>query len=537
MSSNNDEYYITYNSLISLCILSDDYDNSQYAKFLYAEKNLEHSLNFKSCKKSFYDYSDIKGSLFYIRNIDECSSKNSSEKQENISKELFFLSKEKIHKNTNFYLQHMTSKKFICVEKTIENRYILKLMKNINKAANFYLRKVNEKRNSREFMNITNIFNLSIYIEDVDIFYYLKDDINPIINNPNNYEIIIDKEPTTNIYLINQKWCIQETKEIYSGQLINIIFLSNKKEELMLSVIKKEKKDISETQSNEEKDKYDEYIITGKPVTDELSLHVLYNSFWVIEEDNFCFEEIIKSPIEIKKCFRIHNLNTGLYLNIRLKGNNLFLLDFNDFSKSEELSNKLYEFYLVDEKILNLNFRFQYNFLFHNYSFDNLESNIVDNGEYILKGVYQELTQNDFRKYRDYYKPISLNMNNKNRLDIKQEDDFIFKVRKVDLHRGIQVTYVQKIIETLKKNVEENDIKNDSLINESINFFFEYLMNIDYSFRDEKYECNIPIKERQILLLRFHVVELIDKSLEYYLNKIEKDKNNYLNDKKKKILS
>jgi len=30
------------------------------------------------------------------------------------------------------------------------------------------------------------------------------------------------------------------------------------------------------------------------------------------------YEEIIKSPIEIKKYFRIHNLNTGLYLNIRL---------------------------------------------------------------------------------------------------------------------------------------------------------------------------------------------------------------------------
>ena len=532
MSSNNDEYYITYNLLISLCILSDDYDNSQNAKFLYAEENLEHSLNFKLCKKSFYDYSDIKGSLFYIRDIDECSS--TSEKQENISKELDFLSKEKIHKNTSFYLQHMTSKKFISVEKTKDNRYILKLMKNINKAANFYLKKVNQKRNSREYMNINDIFNLSIYIEDEDLFYYLKDDINPIMNKSNNYGIIIDKNPTTNFYLINQKWCIQETKEIYSGQLINIIFSSNKKEDLMLSVIKEEHDE------NEKKDKYDEYILIGVPVTDELSLHVLYNSFWVIEEDDSCYEEIIKSPIEIKKYFRIHNLNIGLYLNIRLKKNNLFF-DYNDFSKSEELSNKLFQFNLVDDEMLNTQFRFKYNFLFNNYSFDNLITEVVDNGEYILKGIYnQESNLNIFHKYIDYYKPISLsiyNKNNENRLDIKREDDFIFKIKKVDLHRGIQVTYVQKIIETLKKNVEENDIKNDSLINKSIKFFFEYLMNIDYSFRDEKYECNIPIKDRQILLLRFHVVELIDKSLEYYLNKIQKEKKNYLNDKKKKILS
>ena len=70
MSEEN--YFITYNSLISTCVLSENYDNSQYAKFLYAEENLEHSFYFKSCKKSFLDYSDIKGSLFYIRNIDEC---------------------------------------------------------------------------------------------------------------------------------------------------------------------------------------------------------------------------------------------------------------------------------------------------------------------------------------------------------------------------------------------------------------------------------------------------------------------------------
>ena len=540
MSSNNDEHYITYNSLISLCILSEDYYKSQFAKFLHSEENLEHSLYFKLCKKTFLDYSDIKGSLFYIRNIDECAP------SENISKELGFLTKEKIHKNTNFYLQHMTSKKFVSVEKTIDNKYKLILMKNVNKAANFYLRKVNQKRNSQEFMNINDIFNLSVYIEDEDLFYFLKDGFTPIENNSLNYEIIIEKNPTTNLYIMNQKWYIRETKEIYSGQLINIIFSAfdkeNKKVDMMLSVVnnedknKKEKESEKEDEKENNKHKYDEFLITGKPYTDKLSFHVLYNSFWVIEEDNACIEENIKTPIPIKQNFRIKNLNTNLYLNIRLKGKNESE-ESSDFTKSGEISNKLYEFYLVDENMLNENVMFTYNFLFCNYSFDCLETKIVDNGEYILKGVYKKFKVNKLYLCQDYYRPISLTMNAKNRLDIKPEDDYIFKIKKVELHIGIQVTYVQKIIEALQKVVEENDIKNDSLINESIKFFYEYLMNIDYSFRDEKYECNIPIKDRQILLLRFHVVELINKCLEYYLNKIEKEKKNYLNDKRKKILS
>ena len=178
MSSRESNKYITYNSLISLCILSEDYDNSQYAKFLYAEENLEHSLSFKLCNKTFLDYSDIKGSLFYIRNIEECMSNYGlSERQENISKEFGFFNKERVIKNTDFYLQHMTSKKFVSVVKTIDNRYVIKLMKNIDKAAHFYLRKVNEGRNSKEYMNINDAFNLSFYIEDDGLFYNIKDNI------------------------------------------------------------------------------------------------------------------------------------------------------------------------------------------------------------------------------------------------------------------------------------------------------------------------------------------------------------------------
>ena len=116
MFHKNEEYsqgscYIKYNSLISICILSEDYESSQYAKFLYAEENLDHTLNFKFCKKNLLDYSDIKGSLFYIRNVEECTTNfGDSEKQENISKELGFSTHERVLKNTKFYLRHMASK-------------------------------------------------------------------------------------------------------------------------------------------------------------------------------------------------------------------------------------------------------------------------------------------------------------------------------------------------------------------------------------------------------------------------------------------
>ena len=536
--------FITYNSLISICILSEDYDNSRFAKFLYAEENLEHSLNFKICKKAFLDYTDIKGSLFYIRNIEECITNYSfSEKQENVSKELGFLSREKIHKNTNFYLQHMTSRKFVSIERTIDNKYILKLKKNIDNAANFYLKKVNEKRNSREYMNFDGIFNLSIYIEDDDLFYYIKDDINPINGDNTNYNIIIEKDPTTNFCLFNQNWFTQEKKEIYSGQIINIIFSSvknNIKEELMLSVLKKEKKiekrsEDEELIDSEEKLKYDEYYLTGIPYTNKLDKHIINNSFWIIEEDTSCLEEIIKQPIGVKTQFRIRNLNVGLYLKIKELGN----MSLNNYSYSEEYSDLLYEFYLVDESTLDKDFRFEYNFLFLNSSFGILSSEVMDEGEYILKGVYHKLKFKDWNNYKSYYKPLALNMKNNNRLEIKQEDDFIFKIKKVDLQKGIQVTYVKKIMDTLDKVINDNVImeENNIIINESIKFFLEYLLNIDYSFRDEKYESNIPMKERQTLLFEFNIVELVDKSLEYYLKKIEKEKDKFLNEQTKKIIN
>ena len=47
MSKLNKNYFIQYNSLISLSIPSEEFDNTKYTKCLFAEDNLEHSLSFK----------------------------------------------------------------------------------------------------------------------------------------------------------------------------------------------------------------------------------------------------------------------------------------------------------------------------------------------------------------------------------------------------------------------------------------------------------------------------------------------------------
>ena len=535
MSEGN--HFITYNSLISICILSEDFDNSQYAKFLYAEENLEHSFYFKTCKKAFLDYSDIKGCLFYIRNIEECISNYSfSKNQENVSKELGFLNKDKINKNSLFYLQHMASKKFVCIERNYDNEFVLKLEKNINNAAKCKLMKKNQKRNSRESMHLNDIFHFSVYIEDDDLYFYIKDDKNPLYkNNNNNYRIILDNHPSIIFCLFNQQWFIRETKEIYSGHLINIVFSSmieNKKEQLMLSVSRKKENDEKDF-IGLEKPNYDEFYLTGIPFTNELSEHILNNSFWIIEDDSSILEENKKIPLEVKKEFRIKNLNTGLYLNIRENVNNII----EEYSYSEEYSDIVYEFYLVDEINLNKNARFYSNFMLFNYSFEILSNEIMDDGEYILRGDYHKSKINVTSDYEYYFKPISINMNAKKRLEIKQEDDFIFKIKKVDYQRGIQISYVKKIMDTLYKVINDDDMDNDDIIIESIKFFNEYLSNIDFSFRDEKYEYNIPIKERQILLFKFEIVELIDKSLEFYLKMIKNENKQFLNAKTEKMLN
>ena len=550
MSKDKDQFSIKYNSLVTLSILSQEYENSNLGKYLVTEENLEHSLNFKLCKKPLLEYSDLKESLFYLRKVDECISNyglsenetlKKNKKENNVSKELGFLSRESIRQNNHFYLQHMVSKKFVCVEKTQENKFVLKLMKNIDNAAKFLLIKINKKRNSKDFLSTKEIFYLALYIkvEEEDLFYYIQDDKNPFNkNNKTYYNVIIGKMPITKFFLISQMWNIEDTKSIYSGQLINIIFSytrDNKEEQYMLSVEKKENLinqyqnfDIVNYNSEEEKkekaDNNSEYRIIGVRYCNELFEHVLNNSFWVIEEKLDFFDNSNKKPIQIREHIRIKNLYTGLYLSVYNNyedDNQSNLKDDDSFSFFE---NKTYQFKLVPEEILNNNPFLENNFLFFNYMLDSNCSEIVDDGKYILKGVFRKFKLKNLNQLEHYYQSISLGMTNKNNnLSVKTEEDFIFKIKKIDVNHGNQVIYVKKIISILEEEINKNNLVNNVIINDSIRFFFEYLLNIDYSYRDENYEYNVPIRERQNLLLKFNIVETVANLIDGYLNMITND--------------
>jgi hypothetical protein len=416
MSTTNDttpdSLYIRYNSLISLSIISEEYENTPTTKYLIAEENLEHSLSFKLCRKPLKEYLDLKESFFYIRNKDECSNfgssenkKNKSKKDESITKELRFLSKDKIHQNSPFYLQHMLSKKYVSIVKTQDNNFLLKLLANSDNAATFLLRKINEKRNSKELLTTKEIFYLSIYRKEEDQFYYLKDDNNPNFKiNNYYYNVLVSKKQITQFYITDQCWNMDFSKNIYSGQLINIIFTrtkGNKEEQLMLCVEKKEQNppedliifnnENNNNDNNNNKNNVNdsnEYRIICIPYTNELYEHVLNNCFWIIEEE-LDYYNCFKKPIQIGQSIRIKNVHTGLYLRIRKKDDNNEKSDSVE-SSSFSFENNYYEFILVDELKLNKLIFWKYNFIFYNYMLDSLSSEIVDDGKYILKSVFRK---------------------------------------------------------------------------------------------------------------------------------------------------
>ena len=213
--------YITYNSLVSISVVSEYNDNKNYSKYLIAEENLEQKLKFKLCKNPLVEYSDLKSSYFYIRDIGECKSifgipKNgdikSLKKEENANKELGFITKDKINQNSVFYLQHMMTKKFISIEK-IDNKFVLKLLKNIDSAANFSLVNISIKRNWREPLSLKEIYYLCITFKEDGQSFYVEDDKNEICENNNKFfDILMHKNPNTRFFFTEQNWNIINTK-------------------------------------------------------------------------------------------------------------------------------------------------------------------------------------------------------------------------------------------------------------------------------------------------------------------------------------
>ena len=585
--NNQDNDYICLNSLISLNLISKQNLNNKYSKYLVRIENSDDLLAYKICEKPLVEYIDIIESIFYIRDIEECESiyglkDNKKENNEISRKELRFIKKDRINQTTQFYLQHMISGKFITTTIILDNNKItLKLVNDIENAYPFSLKKINESRSSTELLTYNQIFHLNIYIKEEKQYYYLYEgELIPeeIDNSKKYFQIIFCKKALSKFNLINQTLMINNKNYIYPGQLINIIFSCNlygKDEKFMLGVEEKKEELIDLANNNQDKSQeINNYKVIPYLFSENLYEHVLKKTFWVIEINNQrCLQSMDKEPIKIEERFRIKNPLNGLYLNIKRKNNYKISNNIN-VNKSFLNDNERieYEFYLVDNKSLNDNLFFDNNFKFIYYITNDDNKYIIDDGKYILKSicrnfnkdyVFQNQTKDDVFFYSQmdlYYLPISLSFNitnipimnsnngikknsflnellSKNELIIKNDDDFIFNIKKIDISKGNEVIFIQKIILKLEEDLKNNKI-NINVLNDWSTFLIEYLINLEYSFKDNNYETNVPIKERQILLWKFNVINIIYNILKYFLNNIDnKENNTQIHFKMEKLLS
>ena len=635
----NDTNYIFYNSLISIKLVSENMLPHHKDFYMLRMENLDQSLILKRCETPLLQYSDLKESLFYIRNIDEClnifgnkGGNSSANKRQNL-KEYVFKSNVKINFNQNFLLQHMISKKFISIEKIQgTDNYMLKLVTEVEKAIAFpfSFKRINS---SYEFLTYKNIVYISIYNKEKGQNYYinhnnieleeLADEERKIYNNgeekknPNNlinYEdLCVINYNFDKFYIINQNWYINNKENLYNGQLVNIIFTGDKNKEndkMMLSAegIKVEnkieevigiKEEVREDIDGLMRDNNQKYIqfngitdrikdkvnlfssitVKGIPFMDNLYEHVINNSFWVIEKKTIKQDELNTKPIEISDLVRIKNPLLGLYLIVKKKNkdtkysmdisdsnilrnsasgvinntniNNNSNLNDNNINNNKIVNNNInnnnnintssiinnesteeLEFELVNEEVLEKQY-FNYNFKFFHYNV-NEEKKLSANGKYVLKSVLIsdniETNKNVNKKNRfgiqddrSYFEPLSLSViNDSDIINIKIEDDYILDITKVDSAKGNEVIFLQNIIidlDYILKNYKKKKASANNVIKkitENINFFMEYLLNIEYMFKNENFEINRPVEERQQLLYKFNIIHTILEIINYF---------------------
>ena len=600
-NSGDDNSYITYNSLISISHIStEENDKSKTIKYIMRKENFSSFLVFKQINKSKFDYLNLSDSLFYIRDIEECKSIFGNKMKDNedsiFSKEVHFSKNDKLNQNSKFILQHMLSRKFVtCIMNYKNNKITLKLICNIENTYPFTLEKINQNRNSIIELKFNQIFFLNVYIEEENINYYVeeeefcqkmieKHDINILpqiedemneenikINEKKEYdEIILNRKPICEIYLVNQTYIINDKINIYSGHLLNIIFTKKSidKEEKMMLCLKDKREDklfIKTNNKNNLRAKVDagkdnnyelnknNYEVSACLYTNELCDQVIHNALWIIEGNLFYHKGCLNiKPVNIEENFRLRNALTGFYLDIKPKNTTIMnnILISKIYVESEKYE---FQFNLIDGESIYEKLFFPYNFKLFHYIISDENTHVVNEGKYILKGIFQNMDKKHvFEREVDkekffyvnpdkYYLPISLyiktgvpniktsllksslflstKFKKSTFLAIKNEDDFIFNIKQIDTLDGSQVIYIYKIILQLENDLKNNNINFNSL-NERVIFLKEYLINIDYSFKDENQEKNVPINERQRLLWKFKIVNILVSFVDYCLEKV-----------------
>ena len=182
--------YIYYNSLISISEVPES-GNSKFSKYLVRMENLEQTLILKPCSSRLFEFSDLKESLFFIREIEEVNISYFEKERKLINNYDIDLNdnkdeimdEKKVNYGQHFILQHMISRKYIYIEKLPNNNYNLKLTADRNIAVPFSLKRIQEARTSQEFLTFKQSFYINIYIKEKDKYYLKIKFIMKIIQN------------------------------------------------------------------------------------------------------------------------------------------------------------------------------------------------------------------------------------------------------------------------------------------------------------------------------------------------------------------
>ena len=639
--------FIHFNSLITISSISETNIN-KFSKYLIRIENLEQTLIFKKCLVPLSDFSDLKESLFYIREKDDEDYNKEIENKNNNTNNEESLENKRINYNKPFILQHMISKKYISIENLQGTKnYSLKLTSNKSQAVPFELKRIHETRNSQEYLTFKQSFYLSIYIKEKDQSYFInfnsysqrtpEYDIDSLLIGQNNFyvsnenitsnkdnqininnindeskeedldngyakfcenfsEISIEKKMNCKYIFLNQSWYIKDQDKLFSSHIVNIIFVVNsnlykdspknnliteKEELLMLSaeyidnINTEEINDIYQgpIDTNEfiKKRKTDNYFYddnkgliglqTNKkklenqvrvkliPYEEDFYKHVINNSFWVLEEElTEQKEKLKKSPLKPGAQIKIKNALLGLYLKVKKKGNEIKIEELeqkidennpnqnidNTTKNSDNGDGAEYEFELVDgETLIKNNFVFS-NFKIFHYSIDKNVEYMSYKGKYALSNFFkdeqEEFKNFDFDEINKYFQPLSINFDSEKKYYLlqKNENEFMIEIKKVDIFEANHVIYMSKLIQNFNFYLEKcikNEIRVDNAIRVialNLSFFINYLINVEYIFRDDNYDINIPIEQRQVILENYGVLKSIRK-IAIYLLPIIKD--------------
>ena len=204
-SKQYDKNYLTFNSLISISLVNNNYLNNQESFIVQKSNNLNENFEIKKCNK-ISDIIKISNSIFQVKdcslfNIDY-SKYNSKNELRNLNSQYYNNSNNLVFYNNSIILYHVFSKKYLSLKKnSADNYYELILTTEINASSKFTLNRIFKSDLSKltlENKNINaikyqDIMYLSSYIKDRDQIYSFSVDENNKLSKTSNFKNSLDE--------------------------------------------------------------------------------------------------------------------------------------------------------------------------------------------------------------------------------------------------------------------------------------------------------------------------------------------------------